>query len=168
MTYEVKIEGREITVGLRRSNVDPNRWTCRLNGKEFELDALQVEAGVLSILIDGRSHEARRDGTTSEQRIVLNGKTFSCEVRDPRALRGRRAAGGAAQGPKKIAAPMPGKVVRVTSPTGTEVEAGQGVIVIEAMKMQNELKSPKKGIVQKVLAAVGTAVNAGDVLAIIE
>ncbi len=168
MTYEIKIEGRQITVELRRSDVDPNRWTCRLHGKEFQIDALQVEPGILSILIHGRSHEARRDGTASAARIVLNRKAFSCEVRDPRALRGRRAAADAAHGPKKIAAPMPGKVVRVTSPTGTAVEAGQGVIVIEAMKMQNELKSPKKGIVQKVLASVGTAVNAGDVLAIIE
>jgi biotin carboxyl carrier protein len=168
VTYEIKIEGIEITVELRRSDVDSNRWTCKLHGREFELDALQVEAGVLSILIDGRSHEARRDPTTSGQRIVLDRKAFLCEVRDPRALRARRAADDAGHGPKKIAAPMPGKVVRVTAPTGTEVEAGQGVIVIEAMKMQNELKAPKKGIVKKVLAAVGAAVNAGDVLAIIE
>ena len=63
---------------------------------------------------------------------------------------------------------MPGKVVRVLAPPQTEVEAGQGVIVVEAMKMQNELKSPKKGIVQKVLAAEGARVNAGDVLAIVE
>jgi biotin carboxyl carrier protein len=63
---------------------------------------------------------------------------------------------------------MPGKVVRVLAPEGTEVEPGQGVIVIEAMKMQNEMKSPKKGRVQKIIAPEGTAVNAGDGLAIVE
>jgi biotin carboxyl carrier protein len=63
---------------------------------------------------------------------------------------------------------MPGKVVRVLAPEGAEVEAGQGVIVIEAMKMQNEMKSPKKGRVQKIIAPEGTAVNAGDALAIVE
>jgi len=73
-----------------------------------------------------------------------------------------------AEGPKRITAPMPGKVVRVVAPPGTRVEAGQGVIVIEAMKMQNELKSPKKGTVQRIVASEGAAVNAGDTLAIIE
>ena len=63
---------------------------------------------------------------------------------------------------------MPGKVVRVLAPERTEVEAGQGILVVEAMKMQNEMKSPKKGVVQKILAAEGTAVNPGDVLAIVE
>jgi biotin carboxyl carrier protein len=63
---------------------------------------------------------------------------------------------------------MPGKVVRVLAGEKTEVDAGQGVLVVEAMKMQNELKSPKKGIVQKILASEGAAVNAGDVLAVVE
>jgi len=63
---------------------------------------------------------------------------------------------------------MPGKVVRVLAPANSEVNEGQGIIVVEAMKMQNEIKSPKKGIVRKVLATVGVNVNAGDVLAIVE
>jgi biotin carboxyl carrier protein len=63
---------------------------------------------------------------------------------------------------------MPGKVVRVLVPEGSEVEAGQGVLVVEAMKMQNELKSPKKGVIQKIVAREGAAVNAGDVLAVVE
>jgi len=63
---------------------------------------------------------------------------------------------------------MPGRVVRVLTTEQAEVESGQGVIVVEAMKMQNEIKSPKKGIVRKILAAEGAAVTAGDVLAIVE
>jgi pyruvate carboxylase subunit B len=63
---------------------------------------------------------------------------------------------------------MPGKVVRVLVSQGAQIEAGAGVLVVEAMKMQNEVKSPKKGIVQKILASEGAAVNAGDVLAIVE
>jgi biotin carboxyl carrier protein len=63
---------------------------------------------------------------------------------------------------------MPGKIVRVISAAGTDIEAGHGVLVIEAMKMQNELKSPKKGIVKQVLVAEGQSVGAGDVLAIVE
>jgi len=92
---------------------------------------------------------------------------FAAEVRDPRSFRGRvRVADD--HGPKKLLAPMPGRVVRVLVSQGAEVEAGTGVLVVEAMKMQNEVKSPKKGTVQKILAAEGAAVNAGDVLAIVE
>ncbi|MGB0012261.1 MAG: biotin/lipoyl-containing protein, partial [Candidatus Sulfotelmatobacter sp.] len=72
------------------------------------------------------------------------------------------------QGPKKIVAPMPGKVVRLLVREGDEVEMGASVAVVEAMKMQNEIKSPKKGAVQKILVTEGAAVNAGDVLAIVE
>ena len=72
------------------------------------------------------------------------------------------------QGPKKITAPMPGKVVRLLVREGDSVEAGAGVAVVEAMKMQNEIKSPKKGTVQKILVSESNPVNAGDVLAIVE
>ena len=92
---------------------------------------------------------------------------FTAEVRDPRSLRGRARAGDD-HGPRKITASMPGKVVRLLVREGDEVEAGAGVAVVEAMKMQNEIKSPKKGIVQKILVSEGAAVNAGDVLAIVE
>ncbi|MGA7302985.1 MAG: biotin/lipoyl-containing protein, partial [Candidatus Sulfotelmatobacter sp.] len=86
---------------------------------------------------------------------------------DPRSLRGRARAADD-RGPKKIVAPMPGKVVRLLVKEGDEVELGAGVAVVEAMKMQNEIKSPKKGTVQKIMATEGAAVNAGDVLAIVE
>jgi biotin carboxyl carrier protein len=92
---------------------------------------------------------------------------FDVEVRDPRSLRGRLRAVDD-QGPKKLTAPMPGKIVRVLVNQGAEVEAGSGVVVVEAMKMQNEIKSPKKGTIQKILVSEGAAVNAGDVLAIVE
>ncbi|PYX90089.1 MAG: hypothetical protein DMG68_03075 [Acidobacteria bacterium] len=93
---------------------------------------------------------------------------YAAELRAPRSLRERKIAGVDEQGAKKLIALMPGKVVRVLAPERTEVEAGQGILVVEAMKMQNEMKSPKKGVVQKILAAEGTAVNPGDVLAIVE
>lgn len=75
---------------------------------------------------------------------------------------------GGEKGPRKLIAPMPGKVVRLLVAEKAEVEAGQGLLVVEAMKMQNEIKSPKKGTVQKLVAREGTNVNAGDVLAIVE
>ncbi|MGB6333508.1 MAG: biotin/lipoyl-containing protein, partial [Candidatus Sulfotelmatobacter sp.] len=92
---------------------------------------------------------------------------FAVEVRDPRSLRSRARAGDD-RGPRKVVAPMPGKVVRLLVSEGDEVESGSGVAVVEAMKMQNEIKSPKRGTVRKILVSEGAAVNAGDVLAIVE
>ncbi len=79
-----------------------------------------------------------------------------------------KARAGDDTGPRKLIAPMPGKVVRILLQEKAKVEAGQGILVMEAMKMQNEIKSPKKGTIQKILAAEGANVNAGDVLAIVE
>ena len=99
--------------------------------------------------------------------LWVGSSRFSVEVRDPRSLRGRARAVDD-QGPKKLTAPMPGKIVRILATQGSDVEAGAGVLVVEAMKMQNEIKSPKKGTIQRVLVSEGAAVNAGDVLAIVE
>ena len=168
MIYNINVDGREYAVELKRLSQDTTLWSCKLNGKEVELDATRVADGVLSIVIGGKAYEIKRDVSASGNHLYLNGRTFQCDVRDPRALRGRRSAGDYAEGPKKITAPMPGKVVRIVAVTGTAVEAGDGVIVIEAMKMQNELKSPKTGKVKRILVSEGAAVNAGDTLAIIE
>lgn len=143
-------------------------WVCKVDGADFAFDSARPEADTLSLLRDGDSYEVRRDGDGSNFGVVVGTRRYAVEISDPRSLRGRKAKAGFADGPRKITAPMPGKVVRILAAEGAEVELGQGVIVIEAMKMQNELKAPKAGKVQKVLAAEGTAVNAGDALAVIE
>jgi biotin carboxyl carrier protein len=168
MIYQIKVDGREYAVELKRLSPDTSLWSCKVNGREAELDATRVADGVLSIVIEGKAYEIKRDVSASGNHLYLKGRAFRCDVRDPRALRGRRSAGEYGEGPKRITAPMPGKVVRVVAVVGTPVEAGQGVIVIEAMKMQNELKAPKAGKVQRILVTEGAAVNAGDTLAIIE
>jgi len=89
-------------------------------------------------------------------------------VADPRAWRGRRHGTVEAEGRQAIAAPMPGKVIRLLVKAGDKVQAGQGVLVVEAMKMQNEVKSPKSGRVERLLAKEGQPVNAGEVLAWID
>jgi biotin carboxyl carrier protein len=84
---------------------------------------------------------------------------------DPRAWRGRKQGAIEVEGRQEILAPMPGKIVRVLVAVGESVEAGQGLLVVEAMKMQNEIRSPKNGKVERLLAKEGQAVNAGEVLA---
>jgi biotin carboxyl carrier protein len=123
---------------------------------------------VLSLVVGGKVYEIQRERQGGETWIWLDGVRHKVEVTDPRSLRGRKAGIGGEKGPLKITANMPGKVVRVLVADAAEVEMGQGLIVIEAMKMQNEIKSPKKGTLRKLNAVVGAAVNAGDVLAIVE
>jgi biotin carboxyl carrier protein len=164
MIFDVTVNGRDYRVELEQA--ETGSWTGRLNGEPVAVNAANAAAGVMSMLIGGDSYEIVAN--LSQQQIAIGGVRYSVEVRDPRSWRTRRARAGAQDGAKKIIAPMPGKVVRVVAPAGTEVEQGAGVVVIEAMKMQNELKSPKKGTVAKVLVGEGAAVNAGDVLAVIE
>jgi biotin carboxyl carrier protein len=147
MLYDVSIDGKNYRLELNRAE---GRWSCRLDGREVEVDAILARRDVLSLRIGNRAYEIKSE-----------------HVRDPRSLRSRTRAGDD-HGPRKVVAPMPGKVVRLLVKEGDEVAQGAGIAVMEAMKMQNEIKSPKKGTIQKILVGEGSAVNPGDVLAIVE
>jgi biotin carboxyl carrier protein len=164
MTYDIAIDGKPHRLELDRLE---RAWSCRLDGKEIEVDAVLARPDVLSLRIGNQAYEVKCERVGADLHLWVGSVGFAAEVRDPRSLRGRvRAADD--HGPRKLTAPMPGKVVRLLLGPGAEVEAGAGVLVVEAMKMQNEVKSPKKGIVRKILVSEGSAVNAGDVLAIVE
>jgi len=187
MTREILIAGRRYQVGLNRVN---GGWDCVVRSgksglrsspgpststkdapvRRLHLDAVLTEAGVLSLLLEGKSYEVKRESLAGRPgvTIVIGGRRYPVEVRDPRSLRGRQLAAAETDGPRTLLAPMPGKIVRLLVAEGAAVEAGQGILIIEAMKMQNELKSPKKGVVRKMYAAPGAAVNAGEELAIVE
>jgi len=164
MLYDVTIDGKSYRLDLSRTE---GRWFCRLEGRELEVDAILARPDVLSLRIGNMAFEVKSERVANDLHLWVGSTRFAAEVRDPRSLRGRRRVGDE-QGPKKIVAPMPGKVVRLLVGEGEEVESGAGIAVVEAMKMQNEIKSPKKGTVQKILVLEGAAVNAGDVLAIVE
>jgi biotin carboxyl carrier protein len=164
MTYDIAIDGKSHRLELSRAD---GRWSCRLDGREVEVDAVLARPDVLSLRIGNQAYEVKCERVAGDMHLWVGSERFAAEVRDPRSLRGRvRAVDD--HGPKKLTAPMPGKIVRVLVSEGSAVEAGSGVLVVEAMKMQNELKSPKKGTIQKILVSEGAAVNAGDVLAIVE
>jgi len=165
MFYDVTIDGKSYRLELTRQN---EGWHCRLDGHEVQIDAVLTRPDVLSLLIEGKAYEVKRERTATDMLLCVGSARYAVGLRDPRSLQSRKDGAGYAKGPRKLIAPMPGKVVRVLAPANSEVNEGQGVIVVEAMKMQNEIKSPKKGIVQKVLVTVGVNVNAGDVLAIVE
>jgi biotin carboxyl carrier protein len=165
MLYDVSIDGKNYRLELQRAD---GRWQCRLDGREVLMDAVLARHDVLSILIAGKAYEIKRERTATDLHFWVGSARYAAELRDPRSLRSRQRVLGDDYGPRKLVAPMAGKVVRVLLQENTEVDAGQGVLVVEAMKMQNEIKSPKRGILQKIVASEGTAVNAGDVLAIVE
>jgi biotin carboxyl carrier protein len=179
LIYDVEIGGRCYRVELTRVDATGDasakqNWQCRVNGREIAVDSAQPERDVLSLLIGGQSYEIEReriaDGRVEngDVNMVLRGRRYVAEVRDPRALRSRKRAAGLGAGPRRILAPMPGKIIRILVSEGATVEAGDSLMVIEAMKMQNEIKAPKAGVLQKLLAVEGVAVNSGDVLAVVE
>jgi biotin carboxyl carrier protein len=125
-------------------------------------DVMEVEPGVYSVLLDGAAYEVRVSG----DEISINGHRYTFENSDRRQWK-RHGGGAGAQGRAAIVAPMPGRIVRVLVADGDEVEAGQGIVVVEAMKMQNELKAPRAGRVTSIGVKPADSVNAGAVLATI-
>lgn len=166
MKYEVRISGKTLTVESERQ---ADGWQARLEGESGDLaDVAEIAPNVFSVLLSGRSHEVYVTPSSGGQlQLQSGGREFNAEVIDPRSWRGRHHGGSEAEGRQQILAPMPGKVVRLLAKVGDLVEAGQGLLVVEAMKMQNEIRSPKSGTVERVLVAEGQAVNAGESLCVV-
>jgi biotin carboxyl carrier protein len=160
----IEFGGRRREVELAREG---RRFSCRLDGQPVEADAVEVSPGIYSILLGGRVYEVNVEASPAGLTVHAGGRRLEARVVDPRQWQGRRGSTLEAEGRQQIIAPMPGKIVRVLVRQGEAVEAGKGVVVVEAMKMQNEIRSPKSGTVERLLVAEGQAVNAGDVLAVV-
>jgi biotin carboxyl carrier protein len=164
--YEVLLAGKTRVVELVRQN---GTWKISLDGTALDANAVEVAPNTFSVLLKGESHQVRIAPRPDGSLTLHTGLAeYHAEVADPRSWRGRRHGTLEAEGRQQIAAPMPGKVVRLLVKQGDTVEAGQGLLVVEAMKMQNEIRSPKSGKVEKLLATEGQAVNAGEVLLWVE
>jgi biotin carboxyl carrier protein len=147
----VRVNGQELQVRVEQHGAE---WQIDTGEGPRRASVLEVEPGVYSVLLEGRSWEIR----LSDADVTID---------DPREPRKSGAVAGL-EGRQTVTAPMPGKVIRVLVAEGDSVERGQGLVVIEAMKMQNELKSPKAGRVVSIQAGNGAAVGAGEILAIVE
>ena len=166
MTYDVVVDGKTHRLELTRGE---GTWHCTVDGETVEVDAALTARDVLSLLIGNKQYEIKRERSLQgELHMVIGSTRYAVDVQDPRSLRTRRAGHSTEAGPQKLTAAMPGKIVRILVSEKDEVKAGQAVLVMEAMKMQNEMKSPKDGRVQKILTSEGSTVNAGDTLAVIE
>jgi biotin carboxyl carrier protein len=147
------------------------RLRCHLDGRVLAADAVEVTSGVYSILMGGESLEVRVEPRSKADvgglRVVVGSREFSADVRDARQWRRRHGAAAEAEGRQQVLAPMPGKIIRVLVKAGDSVEMKQGLAVVEAMKMQNEIRSPKSGVIERIMVTEGQTVNTGEVLAII-
>jgi biotin carboxyl carrier protein len=169
MKFEVQLEGpsgkQARVVELERNG---DVWRVSLDGQLVQADIVEVAPHTISILLDGRSYTIQ---ISQHSENVLKLQTpmqeFTAEVADPRAWRGRTQGALQLEGRQQVAAPMPGKVVRVLVSLGDRVEAGQGLLVVEAMKMQNEIRAPKTGVIERLLAKEGQPVTAGEVLCVV-
>jgi biotin carboxyl carrier protein len=165
MNYEVVIDGSPARLSIESGRLRYAREASKASDElEREYSITAAGAVVWSVLMNGRSFSA---SLLANGEVSVNGRVYRVEVFDPRSMRGRRSAAGG-EGRQTIAAPMPGRVIRVLVEVGQEVAAGEGLIVVEAMKMQNEMKSPKAGRVVELKTTAGATVAAGDVLAVVE
>jgi biotin carboxyl carrier protein len=167
MKLQIEIVGRVRDVELVRDG-DSGRYRMGVDGKPYSVEAIVLRPGVLSLILEGRAYRVVLEDHPDEPALHMGGERWAYRVDDARSLKGRRGHAKGSDGPKAIKASMPGRVVRVLAQRGEAVEANQGVVVIEAMKMQNELKSPKAGVVAEMRVDAGDTVAAGDVLAVIE
>lgn len=165
LTLEVEVDGVLRVLVVERSE---KGCTVLIDGRSIPIDICESAPGMLSLLIGGRSYRCVRTVFADEETISVCGQQHRVVVSDPRSLRGRRRRPGAGNGTLQIKASMPGRVARVLVTPGDAVVAHQGVIVIEAMKMQNELKAARDGRVSEVRVAAGDKVASGQVLAVLE
>ena len=167
MAFIATYEGKEYRIEITEKG---SVFQVKIDGESFEIDVLPVTDSHYSFLIKGRSYEVDISGRDEDCSVLIGGESFDISILDERKLRLRAALkpGEAAAGRQHISAPMPGKVVKVLVSPGDTVKTGTGVIVIEAMKMQNELKAKGPGTVKEVRAQEGQGVEGGAVLVVIE
>lgn len=168
MKLIAEVEGGRHALELRREG---GRVFAAVEGREYELEAREVGAGVYLLVHGGRVYECRVEREAVDEgaaEVHVRGRAYGVRFIDPKRLRGARGAAGHDGGRAEIKSPMPGKLVRVLVERGQRVEAGEPLVVVEAMKMQNEMKSPRAGTVAELRAEPGATVNAGEVLVVVE
>lgn len=167
MNYEIELDGRKHRVSIDGDGATGG-YLFQLDGETVKADAILVQPGILSLLLDGKSYRVLLDPRPGEKAVSLGERRVPYTVRDPRALRSRANVAASENGACAITASMPGRIVRILVEPGDRVEEQQGLIVVEAMKMQNELKAPKAGAVTRIAVAVEASVRSGEVLMVIE
>ena len=169
MKLIAEVAGERYQLAVKQSGTSVS---AEIDGRRYEMRATEMGSAVYLLIVDGRVYECRVDrgrGKRETFEVRVGSHAYAVTLTDPKRLRGAQASGAhAGDASAQIVAPMPGKVVRVLVEAGAQVEAGDGLVIVEAMKMQNEMKSPRAGTVTALHAEAGATVNAGDVLVVVE
>lgn len=168
MKLQAEINQESVEIEIRREG---ETVVAEIDGRKFKLEVSQPEPNTYLFKNENKIFEtfvSPLQNAGSPLQVKIKNNEFEIILHDPKRLRDAKGKGGQAEGIAEIKTAMPGKVVRVLTESGTEIKAGEGVIVVEAMKMQNELKSPKDGVLKEIRFKEGDTVNAGDILALIE
>jgi biotin carboxyl carrier protein len=166
MKFVATVGGRAVEVTV---TVDGGRYRVTLGEQVWDVDARLTAQGISSLIIDGMSHVADVEGRAGECVVDVGGETYTVLVEEhTRHVIRTRGGAGSGAGAQTVKAPLPGKISHVAVQAGDAVAAGQSLLVIEAMKMENELKATAAGTVREVRVTAGQAVNAGDVLVVID
>lgn len=162
MIFDASVLGRSLRVEVKEKD---GRYAVTIDGKPHDVDYRETGRDFVSLLLDGRSYEAGLERRPGGCLVHFPADTLDVELLEA----ARAAAMGArkAAGPARVVAPMPGKIVRVLVAAGQEVAAGQGLVVMEAMKMENELRSPRPGTLEQVAVREGQTVETGALLAVV-
>jgi biotin carboxyl carrier protein len=167
MKYEIEVGGRMRQVTVTRTGAT---FAVAVDGHTRQVDAARIDAHTLSLIVDGmwqKDAVVTPDGAAGQATVLVGGTPVAVAVNCRRARR-RDDAKQAGDGPQKVTAPMPGKIVRVLVSAGEAVHARQPLAVIEAMKMENELRALRDGTVAEVLTRQDESVEAGALLIIIQ
>ena len=167
MRLTAEVDGEEFSLELRKGNGAAEYILSGARSDAGEASIAAAMPGVYSVLLGNKSFTVALARRGNELEVWANGRRHIVVLRDPRDRSGKAGRASAA-GPVEIRAQMPGKVIKMLVERGSRVETGQGVIIVEAMKMQNEMKSPKDGVVSKIHVAEGGTVAAGEALMVIE
>jgi biotin carboxyl carrier protein len=166
MKIQLHIKGKTLAADFATA---AGTATLASDTAQYEAQIAELQSGVFTVILRGKvfacTLEKLPSGATE---VIVNGQRLTVTLQDPKRLSHNAGAAGQAGGRAVLTSPMPGKVVRVLCAAGDEVAEGQGILVVEAMKMQNEVQSPKTGKVAEIKVTEGQTVNAGEVLAVVE
>jgi biotin carboxyl carrier protein len=167
MAYIAKLGDKTYTVEIEE--IGKSVYRVAVDGSEFLVDGKKTGLTNYSLIVDNRSFEVEVDITEDEYRVLVDGRNYHIDLVDERRMRlGGLQSGIQLQGRQKVSVPMPGKVIAVLVSEGDRVERGQGLVIVEAMKMENEVRCPIDGEVKEVRVKTGDALEAGAVLAVVE
>jgi len=166
MAYIAILDGEQVPVAIGKDT--RGNTTVAIGDREYVVDPRWTQSDLLSVIIDGHSYQVDIHTDKDTHKILIEGEHFEFELFDERKALLKKSAAMGAEGVQEVRSSMPGKIVNILVVEGDEVEQGQGLVVVEAMKMENEIKAPKAGVVKKVGVEVGEAVDAGTLLVVVE